>query len=196
MAAMEVFDVTKVPFTSISRENWMMLKRLDRDSAYDALQMIASYVIDGEESSYDGIAGMVAEQVVSVIKRKGEKSFNSSANLEKANAAKQAKAAEKKIEQPSTLPTCDIPSEDKDRIEISDFRDENLAVDEFDFVESQINNINRMYGEFKNDKPFTTIFDSAMDNVFDDWRNNKPLYMSLQGKIYNVFYQKKLDYGQ
>lgn len=105
---MNNFNVTQSPFITTSRENWMMLKRLDKDNTYEVIQAIADYILDGVEPSYEGLTGMVTEQVVSVITRKGQKSWNSKNNLGKANEAKAKKEAENK-----PIPTCDISSEEK-----------------------------------------------------------------------------------
>lgn len=86
----------------------MMLKRLDKDNTYEVIQAIADYILDGVEPSYEGLTGMVTEQVVSVITRKGQKSWNSKNNLGKANEAKAKKETGNK-----PIPTCDISSEEK-----------------------------------------------------------------------------------
>ena len=81
----------------------MMLKRLGKDDAYEVLQAISDYVLNGVEPSNDGLTGMVIEQVVSVIRRKGQKSWNSKNNLDKANEAKVKKEVDNK-----TIPKCEL----------------------------------------------------------------------------------------
>ena len=79
---MEQFDITKLPFTSISRENWQMLKDLDMETLYDVIQHVSTYVLTGEECDCDTtLSKVVCNQLISVINRKGQKSYNSSKNL-------------------------------------------------------------------------------------------------------------------
>ena len=86
----------------------MMLKRLGKDDAYEVLQAISDYVLNGVEPSNEGLTGMVIEQVVSVIRRKGQKSWNSKNNLDKANAVKSKK-------EDTPVPTCDISNDEKEK---------------------------------------------------------------------------------
>ena len=76
------YDVTKLPFTSISRENWEMLLSLDKESLYDVIQQIGKYVISGETCDCGNpLTKVVCLQLKNVIDRKGEKSWNSAKNL-------------------------------------------------------------------------------------------------------------------
>lgn len=78
------FDVTALPFTSISRENWQMLVELDADTLYDVIHRVGSYVLTGEECDCENtLSKVVCHQMISVIDRKGQKSRNSSNNLRK-----------------------------------------------------------------------------------------------------------------
>lgn len=81
---MEDFDVKRLPFTSISRENWQMLVELDAETLYSVIQMVGNYVITGEECECnDVLSKVVCSQLISVINRKGKKSRNSSDNIYK-----------------------------------------------------------------------------------------------------------------
>lgn len=66
------YDVTKLPFTSISRENWQMLLELDKDSLYDVIQHIGNYVMSGECNCETTLSRVVCGQVISVIDRRGK----------------------------------------------------------------------------------------------------------------------------
>ena len=77
-------DITKVPFTSISRENWEMLMALDKDTLYSVIQTVGSYVLTGEKCECDNtLSRVVCGQLISVIDRKAEKSRNSANNINK-----------------------------------------------------------------------------------------------------------------
>ena len=52
-------DITKVPFTSISRENWEMLMALDKDTLYSVIQTVGSYVLTGEKCECDSTLSRV-----------------------------------------------------------------------------------------------------------------------------------------
>lgn len=92
---MNEYDVTKLPFTSISRENWQMLKDLDADTLYDVIQNVSEYVLTGEKCDCDNtLSRVVCNQLINVIDRKGQKSHNSSKNL----PDKSKKVEEKKPE--------------------------------------------------------------------------------------------------
>ena len=81
---MKEFDITKMPFTSISRENWQMLVDLDAETLYSVIQNVGNYVITGERCDCDNtLSKVVCNQLISVIDRKAEKSFNSAKNLTK-----------------------------------------------------------------------------------------------------------------
>lgn len=69
---MDNYDVTKLPFTSISRENWQMLMELDPESLYDVIQHIGNYVLSGECNCETTLSKVVCGQVISVIDRRGK----------------------------------------------------------------------------------------------------------------------------
>ena len=79
---MKEYDITKLPFTSISRENWEMLIDLDEETLYSVIQSVGNYVLTGERCNCDDtLSRVVCNQLISVIDRKGQRSFNSSKNL-------------------------------------------------------------------------------------------------------------------
>lgn len=82
---MEIFDVTKAAFISTSRENWLMLKKVNKDDTYKIIQALADYILDGKEPNCDNcdVVSIVTEQFKSVIDRKGQKSRNSVSNFRK-----------------------------------------------------------------------------------------------------------------
>ena len=90
----EEYSVTKLAFTSISRENWLMLKRLNKEDTYSVIQALADYVLDGTKQETDGLVDMVFEQVSSVIDRKGKKTLNSIGNFSKGKSDKNSNTAE------------------------------------------------------------------------------------------------------
>lgn len=93
---MKDFDITKLPFTSISRENWEMLLELDKDSLYDVMQKIGNYVMTGEKCDCDNtLSKIVCNQVISVIDRKGAAYCKTTSNL---------KPREKKVQEPQPTP--------------------------------------------------------------------------------------------
>lgn len=100
---MKDFDITKLPFTSISRENWEMLLELDKDSLYDVMQKIGNYVLTGERCDCDNtLSKIVCNQVISVIDRKGQAYCKTTGNL---------KPREKKVQEPQ--PAQEPPKENK-----------------------------------------------------------------------------------
>lgn len=71
---MESYDITKLPFTSISRENWEMLKELDKETLYKVIQRVGKYVLEGEKTeSNDILTNIVSNQLINVIYRKAKK---------------------------------------------------------------------------------------------------------------------------
>ncbi len=93
---MKDYDITKLPFTSISRENWEMLLELDKDSLYDVMQKIGNYVLTGERCDCDNtLSKIVCNQVISVIDRKGQAYCKTTSNL---------KPREKKVQEPQPTP--------------------------------------------------------------------------------------------
>lgn len=93
---MKEYDITKLPFTSISRENWEMLLELDKDSLYDVMQKIGNYVLTGEKCDCDNtLSKIVCNQVISVIDRKGAAYCKTTGNL---------KPREKKVQEPQPTP--------------------------------------------------------------------------------------------
>lgn len=79
---MTEYDVTKLPFTSISRENWQMLVELPAEELYEVIQVIGHYVLTGEECNCETVLSkIVCNQIVSVIDRKGQKYCNTTGNL-------------------------------------------------------------------------------------------------------------------
>lgn len=79
---MKEYDITKLPFTSISRENWEMLLELDKDSLYDVMQKVGNYVLTGERCDCDNtLSKIVCNQLISVIDRKGEAYCKTTGNL-------------------------------------------------------------------------------------------------------------------
>lgn len=79
---MKEYDVTKLPFTSISRENWEMLVELDKDSLYDIIQKIGNYVLTGEKCDCgDTLSKIVCTQILNSIDKKGEAYFKTTGNL-------------------------------------------------------------------------------------------------------------------
>lgn len=105
---MEEFDITKMPFTSISRENWQMLIDLDADTLYDVIQTVGNYVLSGEKCECENtLSKVVCNQVISVIDRKGRKSRNSANNINKRWENKTTSEA-----MDTNLPTRDIQTDD------------------------------------------------------------------------------------
>lgn len=59
-----------------------MLTDLDSETLYDVIQNVGNYVLTGEKCDCDNtLSRIVCNQLISVIDRKGEKSYNSSKNL-------------------------------------------------------------------------------------------------------------------
>lgn len=76
------YNVSLLPFTCISRENWQMLLELDTDTLFDVIQRVGAYVMTGEKCDCDSaFSRLVCNQLISVIDRKGLKAFNSIKNL-------------------------------------------------------------------------------------------------------------------
>lgn len=81
---MNDYDVTSLPFTCISRENWQMLIELNAETLYDVIQRVGNYVLTGEDCDCDStLSKVVCKQLISVIDRKGLKARNSANNLKK-----------------------------------------------------------------------------------------------------------------
>ena len=71
---MKDYDITKLPFTSISRENWEMLVELPAEELYAVIQAVGNYVLTGEECDCDTLVSrVVCNQLISTIDRKGQK---------------------------------------------------------------------------------------------------------------------------
>lgn len=123
---MEQFEITKLPFTSISRENWLMLKDLDMETLYDVIQHVSAYVLTGEECDCDTtLSKVVCNQLISVINRKGQKSYNSSKNLPN---GKKEKAKEE--ETPAQV-SAYTPKEKQDKKETIQTENLNNKYDEY-----------------------------------------------------------------
>lgn len=80
---MSEYNVQKLAFTSLSRENWKMIKWLNEKDTYLVIQGVADYILNGERPNLEGMAGLAAEQIIATIDRKGEKTINSVNNLNK-----------------------------------------------------------------------------------------------------------------
>ena len=72
------YDVTKLPFISISREGVKMLKKLDEGTLYDVMQHVLDYVLTGEECDcQDTLSSVVCGMLIDTIDRTGKKAFYS-----------------------------------------------------------------------------------------------------------------------
>ena len=144
---MKDFDITKLPFTSISRENWEMLMELDKDSLYDVMQKIGNYVMTGEKCDCDNtLSKIVCNQVISVIDRKGAAYCKTTSNL---------KPREKKVQEPQPTPEpVQEPSKDDDDDDDAYFEDffhdrtmdySSLLTNVTYFKERKKDELNRLY---------------------------------------------------
>ena len=105
---MNDYDVTKLPFTCISRENWEMLLELDNETLYDVIQKVGNYVLTGERCNCEQtMSKIVCNQLINVIDRKGQKTHNSFKNL----PPKKKSTPKQENEQPEPQPA---PTPNKD----------------------------------------------------------------------------------
>ena len=146
---MKEYDITKLPFTSISRENWEMLLELDRDSLYDVMQKIGNYVLTGERCDCDNtLSKIVCNQVISVIDRKGQAYCKTTSNL-KPREKKEQEPQPVQEPQPTPKPAPE-PTMDDDALFEDFFYDRtmdysSLLTDVTYFKERKKDDLNRLY---------------------------------------------------
>lgn len=110
---MKEYDVTKLPFTSISRENWEMLLELPEEELYAVIQAVGNYVLTGKECDCGTLVSrVVCNQLISVIDRKGQKSFNSQSNLPDKKKRPVSQGEDKPAPQPVPRPAPEITMDD------------------------------------------------------------------------------------
>lgn len=111
---MKEYDVTKLPFTSISRENWEMIVELPAEELYAVIQAVGNYVLTGEECDCDTLVSrVVCNQLISTIDRKGQKAVNSARNLPDKKKKETNQAEVKQEPQPTPQPAQEPPKENK-----------------------------------------------------------------------------------
>lgn len=139
---MNEYDVTKLPFTSISRENWQMLLELDKDSLYDVIQHIGNYVMSGECNCETTLSRVVCGQVISVIDRRGKGYWERTKHLKQGKEQKAEKAPvsepepvqEPVQEPPKVNKYKDLPWEDYLKLFIKQHPSFNYDMDSDSFV--------------------------------------------------------------
>ena len=115
---MKDYDITKLPFNSISRENWEMLVELPAEELYAVIQAVGNYVLTGEECDCDTLVSrVVCNQLISTIDRKGQKAVNSARNLpdKKKKETKQAEVKQEPQPTPEPEPAPE-PAKDDDAL--------------------------------------------------------------------------------
>lgn len=152
------YDVTKLPFISISREGAKMLKKLDEGTLYDVMQHVLDYVLTGEECDcHDTLSSVVCGMLIDTIDRKGKKAFNSIKNLPPSPKKKTevtVPASEKQpqpVQEPQPTPEpVQEPSKDDDALFEDFFYDRtmdysSLLTDVTYFKERKKDDLNRLY---------------------------------------------------
>lgn len=113
---MSDYDVTKLPFISISREGVKMLKKLDEGTLYDVMQHVLDYVLTGEDCDcQDTLSSVVCGMLIDTIDRKGRKAYNSIKNLPPSPKKKTEDPVPVSVFKPQPVQepvTPDIPKED------------------------------------------------------------------------------------
>ena len=96
------YDITKLPFTCISKENWKTLRELEADTLYCVIQHIADYVLEGEGEweTDDILCRVVFQQLKDVIDRKGRSAQKSANNLNKVKKSKEPPVEKKEETKP------------------------------------------------------------------------------------------------
>lgn len=121
---MKDYDVTKLPFISISREGVKMLKKLDERSLYDVMQSVLDYVLTGEECECeDTLSSVVCGMLIDTIDRKGQKYCNTTKNLKQGNKAETVPVSEKEsqpAQKPKPQPKVEQPAPPQPEPTISD----------------------------------------------------------------------------
>ena len=109
---MKDYDVTKLPFISISREGAKMLKKLDEETLYNVMQNVLDYVLTGEKCDCtDTLSNVVCGMLIDVIDRKGQKAFNSIKNLPSSPKSKEETKQVEVKQEPQPAP--EPPKENK-----------------------------------------------------------------------------------
>lgn len=147
---MKEYDVTKLPFTSISRENWEMIVELPAEELYAVIQAVGNYVLTGEECDCDTLVSrVVCNQLISTIDRKGQKAVNSARNLPDKKKKETNQAEVKQEPQPTPQPAPE-PTKDDDTLFEDFFYDRSmdyssLLTNVSYFKERKKDELNRLY---------------------------------------------------